>query len=94
MKQSNKRGTIVFATSGPNTRSTQLFINLADNANLDSMGFSPFGRVVSDFSVVENIYAGYGERPDQGQIQQNGDAYLQHQVTLQLCLCCLSCPLP
>merc|ERR1711871_1241168 len=58
VKQSNKKGTIVFATSGPNTRTTQLFINLNDNTNLDTMGFSPFGRVVKGMENVQKIYAG------------------------------------
>jgi len=79
VKQSNKKGTITFATSGPNTRSTQIFINLNDNANLDSMGFSPFGRVVSDMSVVENCFAEYGETPDQSLIQSEGNQYLRQK---------------
>lgn len=77
VKQSNKKGTIVFATSGPNTRTTQLFINLNDNTNLDTMGFSPFGRVVKGMENVQKIYAGYGERPDQSMIQTQGNAYLK-----------------
>ena len=80
--QSNKRGTISFATAGPNTRTTQVFINFADNSNLDRMGFAPFGKVVSGMKVVDALYAGYGEGapngngPDQGRLQAQGNAYL------------------
>jgi peptidyl-prolyl cis-trans isomerase A (cyclophilin A) len=74
--QSNKRGTITYAMAGPNTRTTQLFINFANNAGLDGQGFSPFGEVTDGMAVVDQLYSGYGERPDQGQIQDKGKAYL------------------
>jgi peptidyl-prolyl cis-trans isomerase A (cyclophilin A) len=74
--QHNARGTITFATAGPNTRTTQLFINFGDNVNLDGQGFAPFGKVVDGMSVVDRIYSGYGERPDQGLIESQGNAYL------------------
>lgn len=77
--QANARGTIVFATSGPNTRSNQFFINYSNNARLDGMGFSPFGRVAEGMSVVDSIYAGYGETPDQARIAAQGNAYLQQR---------------
>lgn len=75
--QSNKRGTVTFATAGPNTRTTQLFINFANNSPLDRQGFAPFGAVTSGMDVVDKIYSGYGERPDQGAITTQGMAYLQ-----------------
>lgn len=77
VKGSNTRGMLVFATAGPNTRTTQLFINLNDNKYLDGMGFSPFGMVTQGMDVVDMIYSGYGERPDQQRITQEGDAYLR-----------------
>jgi peptidyl-prolyl cis-trans isomerase A (cyclophilin A) len=76
VKQSNKRGTLVFATAGPNTRTTQLFINFADNGRLDGMGFAPFGEIIEGMDVVDKIYAGYGEQPRQDLITDQGDAYI------------------
>lgn len=77
VKGSNTRGTITFATAGPNTRTTQLFINFADNKRLDGMGFSPFGKVVEGMDVVDKINGEYGETPDQRRIQSQGNAYLK-----------------
>jgi peptidyl-prolyl cis-trans isomerase A (cyclophilin A) len=83
VKQSNMRGMITFATAGPNTRTTQVFINFDDNAALDGQGFSPFGKMVSGMDVVDSLYGGYGEGapngkgPNQGQIQQQGNSYLE-----------------
>ncbi len=74
--QSNKRGTITFATAGPNSRTTQVFINFRDNANLDGQGFAPFGEVESGMEAVDKINAQHGEDPDQGMIQRQGNAYL------------------
>lgn len=72
----NVEGYVTFATAGPGTRTTQVFIDLADNSNLDSMGFPPFGRVVEGMDIVQRIYSDYGEAPDQGQIQSDGNEYL------------------
>lgn len=82
VKQSNKKGYITFATGGPDTRTTQLFINLAENSSLDKSGFAPFGEVVSGMAVVSKIYDGYGEGapsgkgPDQNRTQMEGNKYL------------------
>lgn len=81
--QSNKRGYITFAKSNaPNSRTTQVFINFADNSRLDSTGFSPFGQVIEGMDVVDMLYSGYGEGapngsgPEQGRIQAEGKPYL------------------
>ena len=77
VKESNKRGMVTFAqTSARNSRSTQLFINYGDNSNLDSQRFAPFGEVTKGMEVVDKIYSGYGEQPDQGAITSQGKAYL------------------
>ena len=86
--KSNLRGYITFATGGPNTRTTQVFINLHDNTPLDSQGFSAFGEVVSGMNVVDSLYSGYGEGapqgngPDQSMIQRDGNAYLERDFPM------------
>ena len=81
-KQSNKRSYVTFATAGPNTRTTQVFINFQDNGPLDSQGFAPFGEVISGMNIVDRLYDGYGEGapngkgPDQTRVQNEGNAYL------------------
>jgi peptidyl-prolyl cis-trans isomerase A (cyclophilin A) len=83
VKGSNTRGTITFATAGPNTRTTQLFINFGNNINLDGMGFSPFGKVTEGMDVVDKINGEYGDGPPhglgpvQGRVQAEGNAYLK-----------------
>ena len=82
-KMSNIRGYISYAKAGPNSRTTQVFINYDNNARLDSMGFSPFGQVVEGMEVVDSLYGDYGEGaprgrgPNQNSIQQQGNAYLE-----------------
>ena len=83
--QSNKPGFITFATRGPNTRTTQVFINYNDNQRLDTMGFAPFGQVTLGMEVVQSLYSGYGEGaprgagPSQPRMQADGNAYLASQ---------------
>jgi peptidyl-prolyl cis-trans isomerase A (cyclophilin A) len=74
--ESNLRGRITFATAGPNTRTTQLFINYGNNAGLDAQGFAPFGEVIEGMDIVDKINPEYREQPDQGRIQAQGKAYL------------------
>jgi peptidyl-prolyl cis-trans isomerase A (cyclophilin A) len=80
--QSNTRGYVTFATGGPNTRTTQVFINFGDNQRLDRDGFAPFGLVTDGMKVVDMFYDQYGEGapsgggPDQSQIQKQGKLYL------------------
>jgi|KBSMisStaDraftv2_1062788.scaffolds.fasta_scaffold618959_2 peptidyl-prolyl cis-trans isomerase A (cyclophilin A) len=80
--QSNRRGYITYAMAGPNTRTTQVFINFGENGSLDSQGFSPFGRVIQGMEVVDKLNAEYGEGaprgrgPDQSRVQMEGNAYL------------------
>jgi len=78
VKQSNKRGFVTFAMGGPNTRTTQVFINYADNSNLDRQGFPPFGEVTSGMDVVDKLYSGYGEEAQKQfmEIQSQGNAFL------------------
>jgi peptidyl-prolyl cis-trans isomerase A (cyclophilin A) len=83
VRKQNKKGFISFATSGPNSRTTQVFINYRDNSkSLDPQGFSPFGEVIEGIEVVDALHGDYGEGaprgkgPDQGQVQARGNAYL------------------
>jgi peptidyl-prolyl cis-trans isomerase A (cyclophilin A) len=80
VKQSNKRGYVTFANAGPNSRSTQVFINMVDNAFLDPEGmhFAPFGQVVEGMEIVDMLFAGYGRQnvPDQSRITNEGNTYL------------------
>ena len=78
-KQSNKKGYVTFATRGKDTRTTQVFINFKDNGFLDAKGFTPFGEVTTGMDVVEKITDQYGEKPNQGSIQSQGNAYLKAQ---------------
>ena len=77
---SNRRGTLTFAkTSAPNSRGTQLFINLGSNQRLDAKHFSAFGKVISGMDSVDQIYSGDGQKPDQDQITLKGNAYLNKE---------------
>ena len=77
VRTSNARGTLVFALDGPNSRTHQLFINLADNPRLDTQGFAPVGKVVEGMSVVDSIYGGYGDTPSYHLIATLGNSYLR-----------------
>ncbi len=81
-KEKNVRGTLAFAKSGPNTRATEIFINLTDNAILDEEKFVPFGRIVEGLDVADKLYSGYGDlRPqgneiDAGRVEEGANDYL------------------
>ncbi len=80
VKQSNQAGYITYAMGGPNTRTTQIFINKVDNSRLDAMGFAPFAKIIEGMHVVEQFYGGYGDGgrggPNQGLIREQGNGYL------------------
>jgi peptidyl-prolyl cis-trans isomerase A (cyclophilin A) len=81
--QSNTRGMVTFATAGPDTRTTQIFVNYKNNSNLDGMGFAPFGRVVEGMDVVDKLHSAYGEGapsgrgPAQDRAQAEGNEYFR-----------------
>src|SRR5438552_1282468 len=85
VRRSNQRGLVTFATAGPGTRTTQIFINYRDNSRLDSDGFAPFAEVVEGMQVVDGLYGGYGEGapqgrgPDQMRMHIEGEKYLARQ---------------
>lgn len=86
VRQSNTRGFVGYAMTGPDTRTTQLYINLADNSRLDAEGFSPIGKVISGMETVDQLYSGYGEGAgggmrggNQGKIFEGGSAYLDRE---------------
>jgi len=79
VRHPNVRGTISFASRGPNTRTTQLFINLRDNTPYDRLGFSPIAEIVSGMDVVDQLYSAYQERPEQPLIDEEGNAYLKRE---------------
>jgi len=85
VRVSNMRGTVAYAMTGPNTRTTQIYINLSDNQKLDAQGFAPFARITSGMDAVDRLYSGYGESAGggvragkQGLIEAGGNAYLTH----------------
>jgi len=85
VRQSNLRGTLTYATAGPDTRTTQVFINYADNPRLDELGFAPIGRVIEGLSVLRLLYSEYGETAPQGSgplyqcMLSGGNAYLDRR---------------
>jgi len=74
----NTRGAVSFAAAGPNTRTTQIFVNLGDNRGLDNNGFAPLGSVTSGMKVLDRLYSGYGDQttPHQPEMQTQGNAWL------------------
>lgn len=83
--ESNRRGSVVFASGGPNTRTVQMFINLRDNARLDGLGFPPIGEVIAGMDAVDALYTGYGDgatAPEQNRLTREGEAYLAESFPL------------
>jgi cyclophilin family peptidyl-prolyl cis-trans isomerase len=82
VKITNKRGTLVFARSGPNTRSTQFFFNIVDNAYLDDLngiGFPPIGEIIQGVEVLDKLNGEYGNTPNNGRPPREGNAYLRRE---------------
>lgn len=89
VRSPNLRGTFAFANTGPNGRTTQIYINTGNQSSLDAMGFAPFGKVISGMDVVEKLYSGYGENSGggmraghQGKLFEDGNAYLDRGFPL------------
>ena len=89
VRRTNSRGTLAYAMTGANTRSTQIYINLKDNPHLDAEGFAPFAEVIEGMKIVDELYAGYGESAGggmrggkQGPIEDAGTAYLERNFPL------------
>ena len=79
VKETNRRGTVTYAKpSAPNSRTTQVFVNLKDNGYLDGDKFAPFGEVIEGMEVVESFHSGYGGQPSSNQtaIEKQGTAFL------------------
>ena len=69
----NEMGTLSFATSGENSRTTQIFVNLSDNYSLDSQGFTPFATIQDGWDVIQRLYSKYGDDgPSQGVLISKG----------------------
>lgn len=89
VKDSNVRGTFAFAMTGPDARTTQIYVNTGDQSRIDAMGFAPFGKVVEGMSVIDKLYAGYGETSGggmraghQGKLFEEGNTYLDREFPL------------
>jgi cyclophilin family peptidyl-prolyl cis-trans isomerase len=89
VKDTNVRGTFAFAMTGPDARTTQIYVNTGDQSRLDAMGFAPFGKVVEGMDVVDSLYAGYAEQSGggmraghQGKLFDEGNAYLDREFPL------------
>lgn len=79
----NTKGTISFARGGPNSRGTQLFINIENNSpRLDTLtfqgvsGFPVVGEIIENKEIASQLYSGYGNSPRQDSIQVHGNKYL------------------
>ena len=89
VKTSNVRGTFAFAMTGPDARTTQIYINTADQIGQDAMGFAPLGKVVEGMDVIDQLYNGYGETSGggmraghQAKLFEEGNAYLDREFPL------------
>jgi cyclophilin family peptidyl-prolyl cis-trans isomerase len=89
VRVSNIRGTFAYAMTGPDARTTQIYINTSDQRQQDGQGFAPLGNVVEGMDVVDKLYSGYGERSGsgmragrQGKLFEEGNAYLDHEFPL------------
>ena len=89
VRASNLRGTFAFAMTGPNARTTQIYINTADQLRQDAMGFAPFGKVIDGMDVIDNLYSGYGETSGggmraghQAKLFEEGNRYLDREFPL------------